>query len=193
MTCPAPVRTKADMYKRLTAGEFGNTIPQFFSVDEWLAHPDSSKYWFWGVRSATVSAHPACRLYCPRDEVADYANSNFPGSANISMMIDAECGINAWLEVWDSPTGLVVESVPYPDVKAGWNWRNSMRDTQRRKSWERSAAYTVLRTLLNADSFDDVMDLRDRYPDHVIELSAVDRCIGNVPMQNHVIWEVRAY
>ena len=104
------VRDKATMYRLLAAGQFGNTIPQFFSAAEWQAHPDSRRYPFWGVRSARTSMHPACRLYCPAVEVAEYAARHFPDGPNISMMVDAVAGVRAWLEVWDSPTGLVVEA-----------------------------------------------------------------------------------
>lgn len=181
------------MYRRLTAGEFGNTIPQYFSVEEWSAHPDSGKYGMWGVRSATQSAHPACKLYVPRGEVAAYAHKHFPDGPNISMMVDTVVGVTAWLELWDSPSGLVVEGVQYPEIWNGWNWRNSMREPARRKAWSGTAARMVLARHLNANSLEDVMELLERFPDHVVELSALTSCMGSVPHRNSVIWECRLY
>lgn len=188
-----PVRTKADMYAQLKRGEFGNTIPQFLDVRELEASPDSKRFTMWGVRSAVHSMHPACRLYCPREEVADYARHHFADGVNISTMVDAVSTVLAWLEVWDSPTGLVVEGIQYPRTWDGWNWRNSMRETSRRKAWSGIAARHVLARHLNMNSADDLAILLREYPDHVIELSALDRCFGTVPHRNAVVWEVRAY
>jgi hypothetical protein len=48
-----PVATKAQMYRLLAAGRFGNTTPQFFSVEDWKASPDAARYPTWGVRTLT--------------------------------------------------------------------------------------------------------------------------------------------
>lgn len=190
---PLPVTSKREMYARLAAGEFGNTIPQFFSVADWLAAPDSRRFSLWGVRSARTSMHPACRLNCPAAEVPGYAAQHFPDGPNISMMVDAVAGVGAWLEVWDSPSGLVVEGVEHPDTAGGWTWRNSMREPTRRRHWSGVAARLVLARHLNENSRADLAGLLDRFPDHVVELSALDRCIGSVPHRNGIVWEVRAY
>lgn len=190
---PTAVTTKSDMYKRLAAGEFGNAIPQYFSVEEWRASGDDRRFALWGVRSARTSMHPACRLNCPAAEVAAHVATHFADGPNISMMVDAVAGIGAWLEVWDAPGGLVVEGIERPDVAGGWTWRNSMKEPSRRRRWEGVAARLVLARHLNENSRDDLAALLDRYPDHVVEVSALDRCIGNVPHRNGVVWEVRAY
>ncbi len=33
---PSPVTNKADCYRRMVAGEFGNTLPRWFDYDKWL-------------------------------------------------------------------------------------------------------------------------------------------------------------
>lgn len=188
-----PILDKAEMYRRLTAGEFGNTVTQFFSVQDWQASGDDRRFKFWGVRSGRVSAHPACRLYCPAEEVPEYVAKHFPDGPNISMMVDAVATVTAWLEIWDSPIGLVVEGTEWPDVAGGWNWRNSMKDPKRSKRWEGVAAKLVLQRHLNANSLDDALELFERYPGHVLEVSALDRCLGSIPHRNHVVWELRKY
>ena len=177
----------------LQRGDFGNTIPQYFSVEEWQASPDSQRFDLWGVRSAKKSMHPACRLNCPSSEVPSYASQHFADGPNISMMVDSVADVNAWLEIWRSPTGLVVEGMEYPRTWEGWNWRNSMRDPARRKAWHGVAASSVLARHLNENSRSDLEDLLSRFDDHVIELSALNRCIGTIPHRNAVIWEVRKY
>ena len=187
------ITSKAQMYEMLSDGEFGNTIPQFFSVEDWLKSPDSRKYEFWGVRSAKTSMHPACRMNVPYDEVAEYANTHFPDAPNISMMVDKIAQVTAYLEIWESPTGLVVEGVEYPDTAGGWNWRNSMKDPTRRKAWHGTTASMILCKHLNPNSLSDLRCLLDRYDDHIVELSALDRCIGTIPHRNAIVWEVRKY
>lgn len=194
-----PVTTKAEMYRRLAAGEFGNTIEQFFDAEDWrldaaaaakckVSYPE-----FWGVRTLTPGG--PCRLNCPVDEVLPTA-AGFEAAGhrvNISMMVDRVAAVTAWLEVWDSPGGLVVEGIENPDTAGGWTWRNSMPDPARRRRWEGTAARLVLARHLNANSLDDLRILLAGYPDHVAELSALDRPLGTVPHRNGVVWEVRAY
>lgn len=187
-----PITDKRQMYRLLQAGAFGNTVPQYFSVAEWEAG-DAREYPFWGVRSARTSMHPACRLYCPTAAVAAYAARHFADGVNISMMVDAVAGVTAWLEVWDSPVGLVVEGIEHPRTWDGWNWRNSMKDPARTRRWEGVAARAVLARHLDPNSRDDLAVLLDRYPGHVVELSNLDRCLGTVPHRSAIVWEVRAY
>lgn len=188
-----PVTDKASMYRRLAAGEFGNTIPQYFSVGSWLAAVDDWRCQYWGVRTMTPGG--PCRLNCTVEETLDAADEfeRAGHRVNISMMVDAVAGVTAWLEAWDSPTGLVVEGIEYPDTAGGWTWRNSMPDPARRRSWSGTLARMVLRRHLSPDSFDDLWMLLYRFPNHVVELSALDRCLGTVPGRNAVLWEVRAY
>lgn len=187
------VRDKADMYRRLAAGEFGNTVPQYLSVAAWKASGDNLLYPMWGVRSATQSMHPACRLYCPANEVEAYAAEHFPDGVNISMMVDAVAGVEAWLEVFESVGGLRVEGVIRPKVHEGWTWRNSMPMPSRRMSWTNSAAIVLLRSVLNNDSYADLRLVLDMYPSHVVEITALDRCLGRDRLRNGIVWEVRAY
>lgn len=55
------------------------------------------------------------------------------------------------------------------------------------------AARQLLARYLWPSSYDDLMDLLDLYPDHVIEFSAYDRKVGDQPHRNTLIWEVRHY
>lgn len=188
-----PITSKRVMYELLAAGKLGNTIPQFFSLREWVDHPHTCKYQWWGVRSLTPGG--PCRLNCPANDVPDtvWRFEKAGHKVNVSLMIDKFCTVTAWLELWDSPTGLVVEGIEYPDTVGGWTWRNSMPDPERRKRWEGVAARMVLRRHLNENSLSDVTDLLEKYPDHILEISTVDRCIGTVPHRDHIVWEIRRY
>lgn len=54
-------------------------------------------------------------------------------------------------------------------------------------------ALAFLRRALTAPSFEDVLDLLDAWPDHVIELTTFNQCVGWARGRNHVVWEVRHY
>ena len=54
-------------------------------------------------------------------------------------------------------------------------------------------AKIILQHYLTPSSYEDVMDLLDEYPDHVIELSAYSKCLGSRTGRNALIWEVRKY
>jgi len=184
------VTSKIEMYRLLSRGAFGNTVPQYFSVDEWKASADRV-YPSWGVRSARVAGHSACRLYTPTEEVADYSAKHFGDGVNISPMIDAVAHVTAMLHVVDiDGRGLVVDGVVDPARHA--NWRHEM-GSPRRRQFEGVAARLVLERYLNANSLDDLRAVLDLFPGAVVELSTVDRCVGTVPLRNAVVWEVRHY
>ena len=184
-----PIRDKATMYRLLAAGRLGNTIPQFFDVGEWERSADCRRWPTWGVR--TLRPGGPCRLNCPREEVR--ATCDLPEYAaagvNISMMIDAAMTVTLWADVYDSPAGLLVYGVEYPPK--GGSWRAMM--PTRGRHYEGVAAKMLLQRHLNANGLDDVEAVFDRWPGHVLELSAAERCFGVLPGRNYCTWEVRAY
>jgi hypothetical protein len=184
------IRDKADMYRRLAAGELGNTLPQWFDADKWRRenpHPLP----FWGVR--TLSPGGPCRLNCPAAEVpATFREFEALGfRAQISAMVDRVANVMLWADIWDSPAGLVVYGIEYPDTAGGWTWRNSM--PTRGRHWQGTAAKLILSKHLNPNSLADLESLFAGLPGHVCEVSAVDRCYGTVPHRNAIVWEVRNY
>ncbi len=185
----AAIANKARMYRLLAAGAFGNTTPQYFSVAEWESSPDADRYPYWGVR--TLVPGGPCRLYCPRDEVRETATRPEFAAAgvNISVMIDAVLTVTLYADVYDSPEGLLVYCVEHPGK--GASWRKVM--PARGRELRGLAARQVLRKHLNPSSLADLDALFERWPGHVVELSACDRCFGTVPGRNAVVWECRSY
>jgi hypothetical protein len=183
------IATKGRMYDHLARGGFGNTIPQYFSLPRWEASEDAARYAIWGVRTQTPGG--PCRLYCPREEVrATVEEYQAKGHAcNISVMIDAIVNVTLYADIFDTETGLIVYAVEYPG--RGASWRKLMPSVG--KQYEGLSARLLLRRHLNESSMADLEALLERYPGHVVELSACDRCFGTVPGRNAVIWEVRKY
>jgi hypothetical protein len=184
-----PILTKNRMYDMLSSGRLGNTVPMYFSVASWEASDDHDRYDVWAVRSL-VPGGP-CRLYCPCDEVAGTASSpEFRrAGVNISIMIDALTTVTCYMDVYDTNSGLVVRAVEYPG--RGASWRKEM--PQRGTDHKGVTAALLLDRHLNGPSREDLRALLERFPGHVVELSACARCIGTVPGRNAVVWEVRRY
>lgn len=184
------ITTKAEMYRLLASGVLGDTSPQYFSLTEWERSPDYAKYEYWGVRHATISGHPACRMNVHRLDVATIA---IPiGKPNISPMIDRVTGIKAYIEVTQgTDAGFHMTYVDRPRVPEE-NWRSTMKNPARVRYLENSAARAALRHYLLPASVEWIDHLLTTYPGAVVEMSSMDTQLfrqGN----NHCIWEVRHY
>ncbi len=182
------VLDKADMYRRLAAGEFGNTIPQYFDYAEWIAS-DPAFGSLWGVRTLTPGG--PCRLNCPAAEVGDTITRFHPHKPNISMMVESHSHVTAWIEVCDVWSGeRIVRVHEYPKTP-GETWRNTQ--PFKAKDYTGVAGRLLLSKHLNWNSYEDLCILLEEYPGHVVELSALERCYGTVPHRNAIVWEVRKY
>ncbi len=54
-------------------------------------------------------------------------------------------------------------------------------------------ALFLLKGNLYPSSYDDLQELLELFPDSIIEFSAYDISVGNIPNRNTIIWEVRNY
>jgi hypothetical protein len=54
-------------------------------------------------------------------------------------------------------------------------------------------AKMILEQYLTPADYEDLMDILDRFPDHAVEFSVLDRCVGFLPHRRTIIWEVRLY
>lgn len=183
-----PVLTKADMYRRIVAGEFGNTPPRWFDYERWCAE-GRSRYRLWGVQHSSVAGFPGTRLDVLGDEVSGLLGAGGFGRDYVISPMVHQVGRVQWEgDVYDHPErGLICCGNACP--KPG-SWRTHMKAP---KLWEGSGARALLRTVLNPNSLDDLLQLVESFPDHVVELSALDVRFGTVPHRNAVVWEVRKY
>jgi hypothetical protein len=54
-------------------------------------------------------------------------------------------------------------------------------------------ARELVRHFMTPSSHEDWLALLDRYQGHVFEVSIYDRCLGDVPGRNALVWEIRRY
>lgn len=179
---------KKQMYELLTAGKLGNTLPQFFSVEEWRDSGLVDKFAWWGVR--TLVPLGPCRLNCPTSEVEETARRPefVAAGVNISIMVDRICRVTLWAEIQELPQ-LYLYGIEHPPQDASWR---KLMPTQGR-GYEGLQARMLLQKHLNPNALDDLEILLARYPGHVIEFSCVDRCFGCHDLRNMIVWEVRKY
>lgn len=181
----AKVHCKKEMYRLMKEGEFGNYNLHWDSVHSWaLVQMFGTKAPLWGLRS--MGAGKNLRLDVPTMEVAKTVEKEFPNGCQISPMVDQ------WLtfrgEVMNDPAngGLVLRGGSgLRDVK----WREFFRDHA--VNIKGLSAYQMLRKFLYLGDYEDLMDLMDRYPDHVVEFTSCNRYVGAIPRRNTIIWEVR--
>lgn len=181
------ITDKATMYRMLNQGCFGNTVPAFMSLKEWENRSDyykSSVFPLWGIRSMK-SGDKRMKLDVPTKDVSSYVHKWFgEDPCNISPMVDQWLTMRA--EIFESTTGLTVRTViGHNSVK----WRDAFREFELTLS--RIAAVMHLKSYLNSNSYDDLVDILDKYPQHVVELTALNVCRGTVHGRNAIIWEVR--
>lgn len=55
------------------------------------------------------------------------------------------------------------------------------------------SALAVLQTYLTGSSWSDLQELLELFPDHVIEFSAYEMCLGSCRGRNALVWEIRSY
>jgi hypothetical protein len=125
--------------------------------------------------------------YVPRQEVHEAVLLRRGQPVNISPMLDTVCDVTLWADVYDSPTGLMVYGVEFPGK--GESWRQGM--PRRGREFRGLAARNLLRRYLNPSTLADLEATLERWPGHVVELSALDRCLGTIPGRNAVVWECR--
>lgn len=183
-----PVRNKKEMYPRLAAGEFGNTMPAWIDFEKWKSE-GFPKYELWGLRHTRIAGFPGAKLMVSRHEVPRWLEANFKWRDwQLSPMTD-NIGTVQWEgDVWRHPCGKL--SCSGNVLPAPGTWRKHMLTP---RLWEGSAAVALLDHVLNDNSRDDLDVLLETFPDHVVEFSALDVCFGTVPGRNAIVWEVRSY
>lgn len=182
---------KRTMYELLTSGRLGNTNPSWPDCQSWRDDPRAKFCQSWGVRSSTHAGDRRTAMYVPTHLVKDHARRFGDDAYNLSPMIDTFLTVTAMLEVHDSDAGLVVGCVAHPPKGIPWRWAMSSRGCFFEE--EGVTARMLLRRFLNPNSLDDLYQLLEAYPGHVVELSATEQEYGTHPGRNAVVWEVRDY
>lgn len=178
-----PVLTKPDFVRRYMAGEFGNR-PQ--SWDTWEQYEASGYVGNIGCRCRDRS-NPLGMYNSPPETVRAFVDSIDVPESNLYFYEappDERRPLQGELRWWDRGPEL------YYDFGSGLTMRPGLRANGRQVRGAASTA--ILRSFLDGESFDWIMQLLDWYPGHVIEFSMFEMPVG-VLNNNTIIWEVRRY
>ena len=179
-----PVKTKRDMVRRYQAGEFGNHSPSWDSYLDWAKeHLGTDKFELFHIRNRIAGGPTWYNVakYLMADTWAAALRKSPSNLLYISSMAPTHL-LNG--ELMRTHEGLVLF---YSAVQ------KPMRDSLKEGGREAKGltAKLILQYYMNQRSYDWTMLLLDRYPDHVIEFTVVDRCWGTVPGFNALWWEIR--
>ena len=175
----APVRgprNKHDFYRRWLRGEFGNMPRSWESVEALRA---SGYNGLLSVRSKT----PAGRMET-NVPVAEALSRSWHNVVFQETMPDPELVIQA--SIGYDPSGIWIEYCLEPNI----NFREAMHRSIQAQGLE---ALFILKRYVDPSSYDDIMDLVQRFPNAVIEIATFRRHVGVWPHRNTVIFEVREY
>ncbi len=185
---PGPFRCKADFYEAWQKGLLGNKPRTWDSVEEAVASGSAGevalRYRGTGGGGPLVTGLHTYDLKAAVERLG--VNGGWrEGDFNVSEVVNGVWSvING--EVTRNENGLTLRFSTVADLmrpslaKGGHNVRGLI-------------AKVVLETLLWPTDYDTIMDLIDEYPDHVVEFSGYDRCVGVIPGRRMIVWEVRQY
>lgn len=176
------ITTKQESFRRLFAGEFGNTVRTWSTPEAALQEHRGTFHLRFvcapGARPCLWGVKPESLLRVCQETVGPYLICEDPID-NLRTIQGELLGISS-----AGPYVFHFSTKQYPLPKA--------LKTDGRVVTSASSLL-LLKTYLTTESYEDLMELTDRYPDHVIEFSAFSRSVGTVPGRNHIIWEVRCY
>jgi hypothetical protein len=171
-----PIRNKTTMFRLLRAGAFGNTMRTWDDPESFRASGYTGSTSLRGLRPGLPFLHAMSPEEALARWTADYLFAEAAPDERVVMHGEIMHGCN----------GIVLS---YSRVRA------NQREAFRQERIERcgSVALHLLRLWADPSSAEDILALLDLYPDHVVEFTVYDRCLGTVPGRNTITWEVRAY
>jgi hypothetical protein len=189
-----PIMNKPQNYRLWQGGDFGNKLRSWRTVAEW--------------RASGFDGLVALRTLL--------AEGGGPCSYNL-LPGDVDRVVGTWRSLGVPLDRIMVnEMAPDGDVVLQGEYLNDIHEIGGEVGWgylRYSRAKTPMRDALASSpevaqslrsdlllgmamtpaSHEDWRSLLDRYPGHVLEVSIYDRCLGDTPGRNALVWEVRRY
>jgi len=186
-----PVLDKRDMTRRWNAGEFGNKIAVWQSLDEFFAAADAGEL---PADTFTIRNYKPSSPFCCFDVslekmsgVVDEFVSR--GALFDDMYVNASATDNDKLTLQaEVQRGIGGLDLRYSHVKK--KMRDALAEDERNAHGLK--ATMIVRTLLDPTSQDWLDHLLDSYPNHVVEMSVWSIGMGELGW-NTIFWEVRHY
>lgn len=173
--------TSFELYKK---GKFGNKVRTWYSIDEFKKENYSG--------SVTIRYKGAVGgLYLAYDvkDVDKKINEFVSQGAKKNLFVINESGPDDEVliqgEIMRNTSGYSL----FYSLEKG-----KMRDCLKKgEQIEGLNAKLLMQKYLTPNSLEDIMELLDEYPGHIVEFSTYDKNLGDCSARNTVIWEVRNY
>jgi hypothetical protein len=188
------ILTKLENYVLWQSGAFGNKLRAWRTVEKWREAGFKGRVVLRTLGSA--GGGPTYYNLEPGEVDKIFQSWIRHGVPNESIMVNEAAPDNA----------AILQGEYRNDVyktQDGYDWglfhfsraAAHMRPALARAPEERRGlmASLLIREAMTPSSYDDWLMLIDRYPGHVLEVSIYDRCLGDVPGRNALVWEVRRY
>lgn len=189
---PPPVNTKGDFVKRYIKGEFGNRVPTWYSIDEFLGY------------SRHYGINPKQLLHLRNRVTGGYTEYNIPAERFIDrinrLMSSRLISTRNMYVSFMAPThatmiqGELTQSTRHTTLYYSQDilpMRQALFKSG--KTVHGVTASQLLRKYMCSNSLDWTLELLKRYKGHVIEFSCYWVKFGTHRNFNTIFWEVRNY
>lgn len=181
------ITSKTQMYELLKAGVFGNRFRIWDTEEEFKAAVDAGFDWLVGVRVVGVPGLPY------------FHHKTYEEAIELGRMLKRKYGYPVrYYEASPDPHITIQGEFVELDHGPALEWSTVKTHMRAAFAAERLIAFgpgarLILRHMLSEGSYHDFLALGELFPDAVIEFTAYDIFVGDIPGRNAVIWEVRNY
>lgn len=187
-----PILNKRENFRQWQSGAFGNKLRAWRSPDEWL---DSDFRGLVVLRSLMDGGGP-CEYNLTREQ-AHHAILRWEASGvpRERIMVNEAAPDQSVLLQGEYLNDIHLGDAPnwgyfyYSRTKA--QMRDALKAAPEVALGLRSDL--MLRLAMTPSSYEDWLSLLSRYYGHVFEVSIYERCLGDIPGRNALVWEVRRY
>ena len=181
------IKSKVQMYKLLKAGILGNRFRIWDTEEEYKEAVDNGFDWLVGVRCVGPPGLPY------------FHHKTYDEAIQIGRTLRRVHGCPVkFYEA--SPDDHITIQGEFVEEDHGAMLEYSMVKTHMRAAFAKEricvfgpGARLVLKSYLSDGSYQDFLALGELYPRAVIEFTAYDIFVGNIPGRNSVCWETRNY
>jgi hypothetical protein len=188
-----PILTKKQNYRLWQGGEFGNKLRAWRTIDEWRASGFAGLV---ALRVLGVGGGGPCAYDVLPNEVEGMVG--YWGTFGVP---------RSWIMINEmGPGGEILQGEYLNDIyvidgEARWGYFLHSRASVPMREALRAApqiahglrADLLIREAMTPSSYEDWRLLLDCYSGHVLEVSIYDRCLGDIPGRNALVWEIRKY
>ena len=188
------ILTKRENYALWQSGAFGNKLRAWRTVEEWRESGFQGKVVLRTLRAA--GGGPSCYNLLPDNVDSVVSAWSHDGIPREHIMVNEAAPDDAAIlqgeyrnDFYRTPDGYDWGLFHFSRVAAHMHIALACEREDRRGLM----ASLLIREAMTPASYDDWLMLIERYPGHVLEVSIYDRCLGDVPGRNALVWEVRRY